>query len=872
METVWQDLRYGVRMLLKTPGFTVIAIVSLALGIGANTALFSVVDALLLKMLPVKEPERLVLFRSVGPRGFSPGGYNGSSTTDPETGGRMMTSFAYQSFQRMRERQEINGALSEIFAFGGIGLTASANGRAEGVTGQAVSGNYYTGLGVQPLLGRTITDEDDAQTASPVAVLSHRYWRQRFGDDRSVIGKQLNLNNVPFTIIGVTSPGFEGAMNVGSTQDVTIPIACEPRIYMNGQPSQLTQNGAGVWWLRVMGRLKPGSTAETGRAQLETVFQQSVLEHRAARQAQALTTGGNAIGDLDSKLYPKLYLDPGGQGEMGARRQYAPSLYMLLGVVVLVLLIACANTANLLLARAAGRATEIGVRLALGASRVRLARQLLTESLLLACLGGLAGMIFAFWLKESLLAVSDWGGRSLRTLEPQLDWRVLSFTMALSLLTGVVFGLAPAWRATKVDITPTLKDGGRGSSGASRSRLSRGLVILQVAMSFILLVGAGLFLRSLVNLQRVELGFNPRNLLLFGVNPGSIGYQGEKVAQLYQQFSKRLEAVPGVQKVTFSTNSLLSNGSTSRGVYLRDALTATPDAEGRIKSSGEGYVNHVRENFLETMEIPLLAGRALQRQDDASAPKVVVVNQAFANQYFPHENPIGKRFTFEIKRPDEIEIVGLVRDAKYESQRAEVHPTAYIPWRQDLRSIASATVGVRTMGDPTAITTAVRQAMRDVEVNLPLNNLRTQAEQAEQTLAMERLLAKLAGLFGVLAQILAAIGLFGVLSYAVEQRSREIGVRIALGADGSAVLRLIMGQGMTLAVSGVALGLLSSYGLTKYLESRINLSQMLFDVRLSDPLMYIGGATLLTLVALLACFIPARRATKVDPMVALRAD
>jgi predicted permease len=421
-----------------------------------------------------------------------------------------------------------------------------------------------------------------------------------------------------------------------------------------------------------------------------------------------------------------------------------------------------------------------------------------------------------------------------------------------------------------VDLTPTLKDSGRGSSAASRSRLGRGLVILQMALSLLLLVGAGLFLRTLVNLQRVEPGFNTRNLLLFGITPGLIGYKDEKLTQLYQQLAERLEAVPGVQNVTFSTNTLLSNGSSSRSVYLRSDLTATPDAEGRIKSSGTGYVNHVRENFLEAMGIPLLSGRSLQPQDDARSPKVVVVNQTFANQYFPNENPIGKRFTFDPRKPDEVEIVGLAKDAKYTRQRDEIPPTAYVPWRQELSWMIGVTVEVRTAGEPTTIVPAVRQAVREVEANLPLNNVRTQVEQADQTLAMERLLAKLVTLFGVLAQLLAAVGLFGVLAYAVSHRTREIGIRMALGADRRDVLAMILRQGMALALAGVLLGLAVAFGLTKYLENQMNLKSMLYGVSANDPLTYGVISILLSLVALVACFIPARRATRVDPMVALR--
>ncbi len=865
MQTFWQDLRYGVRMLLKQKGITIVAVLSLALGIGANTALFSVVDAMLLKMLPVKEPERLVLFRSVAPREFSVGSYSGNSNTDPVTRQRSMTSFPMQAFQRMRE---VESPLSDIFVFGDVGLNVSADGQSDVVSGQAVSGNYYAGLGVQAMLGRVLTNEDDSASASPAAVISYRYWQQRFSGNEAVIGKQVNLNNIGFTIVGVTPPGFDGAMQAGSTLDVTIPVSWEPQLYADRQRSNM--GGAGTWWLRMMGRLKPGATAEQARAQLESAFHQSVIEHRAARQAQAQATGGNAINDLDPKFYPRLFLDPGGQGEMNTRNRYAPSMYLLLGVVAIVLLIACANVANLLLSRAASRQKEIGVRLALGASRWRLIRQLLTESVLLSLLGGALGILFALWIKDGLLAVSDWGGRGMRGLEPQLDWRVMGFTLGLSLLTGIVFGLVPAMRATNVDLTPTLKDTGRGSSVATRSLLSRSLVVVQVALSLLLLVGAGLFVRTLLNLQSVEPGFNAKNLLIFGIQPGLIGYKDEKLTHLYEQATERLQAIPGVQAVTFSRMTLLAHGSSSRSVFLRDALNTPPDSEGRIKESGEGYIHQVRENFLETMQIPLLAGRNLTPQDNVNAPRVVVANQAFANKYFPNENPIGKRFTFDPKKPDEVEIIGLAKDAKYTRQRDDVPPTVYASWRQELRSMGNATIEVRTAGNPTDLTAAIRSVMQEVDANLPLVNIRTQIEQADATLMMERLFAKLLTLFGLLAQQLASIGLFGVMAYAVSQRTHEIGIRMALGAETGDVMKMILRQGMTLAILGIALGLIGAYVLTKYLESWVNLSQMLFGVKVTDPMTYGVIAAGLTVVALIACFIPAWRATKVDPMIALR--
>ncbi|HKU76396.1 MAG TPA: ABC transporter permease [Pyrinomonadaceae bacterium] len=864
MHTLLQDLRYGFRMMLKQKGVTAVALLSLALGIGANTALFSIVDAMLLKTLPVQEPERLVLFKFVSTEAFSVGSYSGSGITDPETKLRHRTSFPYVTYQRFREQP---GPMSDVFAFGSVGMNISVDGQPEVSRGQAVSGNYYAALGVQPAAGRLLTDDDDKAGAPPVAVLSHRYWTKRFGNDPSVVGKQININNITFTVVGVAARGFDGTMGVGTTQDVTIPVTMEPQLYVDKARSYM--NGPGVWWLRIMGRLKPGATAEQAQGQLENTFLQSVFEHRAARQAAVKASGGNAISELDPKQYPKLFADPGSQGEMYRRRSYAPAMYLLLGVVGLVLLIACANVANLLLSRAAGRQKEIGLRLALGASRGRLIRQLLTESVLLALLGGVLGILFAVWIKDGLIAVSLWGGRGMSSLDPRLDWRVLAFTVGLSLLTGVIFGFAPAWRTTRVDLTPSLKDSGRSSSAVHRSLLSRGLVVVQVALSLLLLVGAGLFVRTLLNLQRVDVGFNAQNLLLFEVEPALIGYKDEKLRQVYTDISERLENVAGVQAVTFSRDPLLSQSSSSSGVYLRAALSVPPDSEGRIRSSGEGYRHRVRENFLEAMGIPLLSGRTFGPQDTVKSPKVVVVNQAFANKFFPNENALGKRFTFDTTKPDEIEIIGISKDAKYTSQRDDIPPTVYGSYRQE-SPMSSAVFEVRTAGDPSAIVASVRGVVREIDPNLPVLNVKTQLEQADETLRMERLFAKLVTLFAVLAQQLAAIGLFGVLAYTVSQRTHEIGIRMALGASRASVLRMIVWQGMVLVILGVILGLVGAYVLTKYLESWISLSKMLFGVKVSDPLTYSVIAVLLTVVAFIACYIPARRATKVDPLVALR--
>jgi predicted permease len=852
MRSIFTDIRFGLRGLVNQPAFTVIAVLTLALGVGANTALFSVVDAMLLKKLPVKDPERLVLFKaSWNGQKFGPGSYDGSNMTDPATGLVAGTSFPLQTVTRLRQDQEV---LSDAFAFYPTELNFNAGGQAEVVTAQVVSGNYYTALGVPAMIGRTLTDADDNAAATPVVVLSHRFWASRFNGDPSAVGKQVNINNVAFTIVGVTPPGFSGTAQVGSSQDISVPLAWEPQI--NGKQSNL--EGAGIWWLRVMGRLKPGVTMEQAQASLAGPFQQSVLEQRALRK----TESGTALRTLDPKDLPKLGVESGSRGEMNQRRWFAPALRLLAGVVGVVLLIACANVANLLLVRSSSRRKEIAVRLAVGASRWRLVRQLLTESVLLAAIGGALGVLFAFWIKDGLLFVTEWGGREMTALSPRLDVRVLGFTLGLSFLTGIIFGILPALRATNVDLTPALKDTGRSSSGLSRSWLSKSLVVVQVSLSVLLLIGAGLLIRTLRNLHHVDMGFNANNLLLFKVDPSLLGYEGDKLADLYQRSFTRLEAVPGVQSVTFSRSPLLAQSSWTGSVYV----TGDIGPDGKLRDS-DTKMHSVRENFFNTMEIPLLTGRGLTEQDDARAPRVAVVNQAFVKAHFPNENPIGKRFGLDPTKPNDIEIVGVARDAKYTSQRDRIQPTIYQSWRQVLRRMTFATFEVRTAGDPAASIAGIRQAMREVDSNLPLSDVRTQVQQADDTLSMERMFAKLLTLFGLIAQQLSAIGLYGVMAYVVSQRTHEIGIRMALGADRRKVLMMVVRQGMVLTVIGIAIGLIAAYVLTKYLES---LTSMLFGVEPRDPWTFTAIGVLLAVVALVACLVPARRATKVDPLRALR--
>src|ERR1044071_1255318 len=707
MKSILTDIRFGFRGLLKNPGFTAVAVLTLALGVGANTALFSVVDAMLLKKLPVKDPDRLVLFKASWGQKFGVGSFDGSNMRDPATGLTVGTSFPMQTLTRLRQEQ---GVLSDVFAFYPTEVNFNAGGQAEVVTAQVVSGNYYTALGVPAMIGRTISDADDNAAATPVVVLSHRFWASRFNGDAAAVGKQVNINNVAFTIAGVTPPGFSGTAQVGTAQDVSFPIAWEPQI--NGEQSNF--EGAGVWWLRMMGRLKPGATMAQAEATLAVPFQQSVLEHRALRK----TDTGAALRTVDPADLAKLGVESGSQGEMNMRRWFAPALRLLAGVVGVVLLIACANGANLLLVRASSRRKEIAVRLAVGASRWRLVKQLLTESVLLAAVGGALGVLFAFWIKDGLMIVTEWGGREMSALNPRLDLRVLGFTLGLSLLTGIVFGILPALRATNVDLTPALKDTGSSSSGIGRSWLSKSLVVVQVSLSVLLLIGAGLLIRTLRNLQHVDMGFNANNVLLFKVDPSLLGYRDEKLANLYQRAFDRLEAVPGVQSVTFSRSPLLAQSSWTSSFYLPGETRQN----GQLREDNV-KVHSVRENFFSTMEIPLLLGRGLTEQDDARAPRVAVVNQAFAKAHFGNENPIGKRFGFDSAKANDIEIVGVARDAKYTSQRDEVQPTVYQPWRQVLKRMTFATFEVRTAGDPAASIAGIRQAMHEVDSNLPLSDV-----------------------------------------------------------------------------------------------------------------------------------------------------
>ena len=865
VETFFRDLRYGLRMLRRSPGMTAVAVLSLGVGIGANTALFSVVDAVLLKTLPVESPDRLVLFEWEAGRLYRLSGMSGTSNVDVAKGRRGLSLFRYDVFEQMQVSQAsaTEGPLSDLFAFGPISeMTAKVGHEPEIISGQAVSGNYYTGLRVRPSLGRAITVEDDRQGATPVVVLSYQFWEERFGANPIVIGQQLKLNQQFFTIIGVTPRSFNSTLQVGYSPVVTIPLAMEP--LLRGDQSNLgTPTEPGVWWLNVMGRLKSSATQEQARESLNAVFQNVALA------AMPPPRRNDQPAQLDPKDYPRLIVEPGSRGMLDVRKTYAPTIYGLFIVVALVLLIACANLASLLLARATLRGPEISVRLAVGAGRWRLVRQLLTESLLLATLGGIVGVLFAFWGRSALLSLADQDQGLLPSgVELTLNWRVLMFTLAVALLTGILFGLAPALRATSLDLSTTLKQSGRTTGRVSR--LSKGLLVVQVAVSALLVAGAGLFIRSLHNLQRVELGFNAEKLLVFRLQPEQAGYKDERLLRLYQQLFDRLDHLPDVQAATFAKVELIADDNWYHGIMLPGETTATAPPHEAMRQA-------VRENYFATMEIPFLRGREFTTQDGQSAPTVAIVNQAFQRKFFPGEEILGKRVTIKFNKR-EVEIVGVVADAKYRSQREELQPLLYTPWQQEVPSIGEMHFALRTTSEPTSLVSQVHEIVRNLDDNLPVTQINTQSARAETTLGQERLYTRLFSFFGVLALALAAIGLFGVLAYSVSQRRKEIGIRMAFGAQVTNVILLVVWQGMKLVLLGLAVGAGIGYALmrpavSQYLGSgewQESITKQLYGVTITDPLTLIVMGSLLTLVALIACWLPARRAAKVDPLVALR--
>jgi len=843
MQTLWQDVKYGLRMLGKKPGFTAIAVLTLALGIGANTAIFSLIDAVMLKNLPVKRPQDLVLFKwdtHHWPPHFS------------QTGGDSRLSFSYPAFKQFGTHNE---ALASVFAFVPLGfneqnVTVTLHGEPTLAYGEMVTGDYFSGLGVTPVLGRTITEEDEQPGAPRVAVISYAYWSGRFGRDPSILGRAITLNGTSATIVGVTPPSFYG-VHPGGEPDLWVAFADLPNLRPWGSKPEHTDS---VFtdrdWisLNIMGRLKPGVSLEQAQSVLDIAFHQFVTADWTPDKSEQV---------------PHLRLALASQGVNNLRQAYAQPLKILMGAVGLVLLIACANLATLLLARASGRQKEISVRLAMGAPRTRLIRQLLTESVLLSTIGGVLGMLLAIWGTQALLVLmsSGPGGEHAMVLDVKPDANVLLFTLGASVLTGVLFGIAPAFRAARLDLTSAMKENAGNISEDHKGHvLGKSLVIAQVAVSLVLMIGAGLFVRTLENLERKDLGFDEKNLLNFGVDASRAGYKGDRLVNFYQRLLRRVQALPGVVSATQSSVIPLSNWSSNNAITVEGSKQDVPNNHLRSIAVGP--------DFFLTMGIPLIAGRAIEESDTVNASHVAVVDETFVQTYLKDTYPIGQRFYFhtgaKIDPQYEFEIVGVVKKAELTDIHAEPIPKAYLAYAQFPEEIGVMYFQVRTAGSPSAIIPEVRDAVHQRDASLPLMDVNTQTQLIGDALTQERIFARLSSFFGLLALLLASIGLYGTMAYAVTRKTHEIGIRLALGAAPLNVLRMVIGQGLRLTFAGVVIGILAAPVAMRVIAT------MMYGVKATDPVTFVVVAVFLVLVAFLACYIPARRATRVDPLVALR--
>jgi predicted permease len=827
-----QDVRYGVRMLLKHPGFTFVAVLTLALGIGANTAIFSLLDAVLLKSLPVAEPDKLVLF-----------GHGRDTSLNTGFPNRSWDLFSYPFYQEVRQRQEVfaevAALLNESWSVYGRVNTNESSGEMERMDVQLVSGTYFSVLGVNASLGRTFTEADDQTPGGhPIAVVSHAWWQRRLGSDPAAVGKTITIDQTAYTIIGVAPKEFFGT-TVGQAPDLWVPLAMEapmPPMRRNSRHNKEHQS------LYLIGRLKNGVPPEQASAAVNLLFKQA-LQERAGAQASPER--------LQAIERASIELTPAGQGLSALRREFSLSLRILMAVVGLVLLIACANVANLLLARAATRQKELAVRLAVGAARLRLIRQLLTESVLLASLGALAGIVLAWWGSRLLILIASTGAEPL-PLDVAPNARILGFTLLVSLLSAVIFGTAPALRAARIDLNSALKGGKGAAQAASQSLLGGMLVVAQVALSLVLLIGAGLFARTLVNLQNVPTGFNEQNVLLFRLDTAATGSRGAQLRQLLREVEEQVKRVPGVEAASFS--SFVFN----QGQWTSRVFTGGPEQPEGQRSVRQ---NLVGPDYFTTMGIPLLLGRSFGPQDTDQSQRVAVISETMAERFFPDGSPLGRRFS-TFGSTEQIEVIGVVKDARYVSLTEEWRPMAYYTHIQGGTTLSNFVV--RFSSRPGSIALQVREAIKQVNRNLPVNEVVSLSEHIGRSLTRQRLMARLASCFGLLALLLAGVGLYGVLSYAVARCTHEIGIRMALGAQSWDVLWLVLREALKLVLIGGVIGLLAALYATQLTE------RLLFGLEPNDPLTLAAAALLLLLVAALASYLPARRATRVDPMVALR--
>ena len=810
METLLQDLRFGLRMLMKKPGFTLVAVLTLGLGIGANTAIFSLVNTILLRPLPIAQPEQVVTLNN---------GWPGRG------------SFPLMGYAEYKDYRDRNQSMAGLAAFSGAPVSLSSNGINERVSSYHVTGNYFSLLGVGAALGRVITPEDDLNPgAHPVVMLSYPCWQQRFVADPQIVGRSVLIGGRNYTVIGVTPPEFRGTELTGNPE-IWFPMMMRPGI--EGVSGSLNRRFPPV---STLGRLKEGMSWAQAESDLNLIAAQLGREYPKANEGLII---------LLSK--PGLF----GNAMRGTVLSFTA---VAMGVVVLVLLLACTNLANMLMARASERHREIAIRLAIGAGRARVLRQLLTESVLLALLGSALGLALAYGAVELArfklpVIFGFW------PIELQLDWRVLVFTLALSFLTGVLLGLLPGLQATRPDLIPALKNEST-LGGYRRSRLRNLLVVAQMSLSLVLLLCAGLVLRGLQRAQQIDPGFNPRNAVEVSFDLGLQQYDRERGREFQRQVLERARSLPGIQVAALTARAPLTDNQLGKGVFIQGDAPKTANQAPIVLTTS------ISLDYFRTMETRLLQGRDFTAQDDAQSPPVAIVNAAFARRFWPGENPLGKRFNFTTG--NWIEIVGVAQDGKYSSVGENPELFVYLPLAQNYES--KATLIARGAGDPHLLTATLRKEIHGLDENLPLYDARTMLEHMILPLAPARAAATVLGGFGALALLLAAVGVFGVMSHAVTQRTREIGVRIALGADAKEIVKLIVGQGALLVVIGVVIGL----GVAG-LGTRL-LANLLFGVSALDPWTFFGVTALLTATAVLACYLPARRATKVDPMVVLRQE
>jgi predicted permease len=832
LDGLTQDLRYAFRILRKSPGFTAVAVLTLALGIGANTAIFSLLNAILLRELPVKNPSQLVLL--------------GTGRGSGETGGIDTVLYSYRFFEEFERRNQVFSEASAMLSvlFGGMHGRVDRSASLEPINVQLVSGTYFSMLGVQPVLGQAFTRADDEPLGGhAVAMISHSWWARRLGSNPAVLGKTIAIGPTAYTIIGVTPQGFFGT-TVGQSADVWIPLSMEKQVSpgWNGLEDK--------WWdsLYILGRLKRGVSAAQAQAGV------NVLAKAIWSDFAGPGISPDRKQDLDRAW---IDLTAAARGRSPLRFQYSLPLQVLMIVVGLLLLIACANIANLLLARSANREREMTLRVAVGASPARLFRQLLTESVLLACFGGALGILFASWASQALLAWVSAASEPL-PLDVAPDARVLAFTFFVSLATALFFGTLPALRAARVELIGALKAGRGGASLGARSRLTRVLVVSQIALSFVLLIGAGLFLRTLVNLTRVNTGFKEKNVLLFGIDPPDVGYKVDsRLDNLYQQIEQKVAAQPGVRAASVSLSTF------NQGEW-RTAISV-PGAEPETEDNPHVLHNAVGKGYFATMGIPLLVGRTFGSQDTAISPKVAVINETMARLYFPGGSPIGHHFRVDDDLPQgaDFEVIGVVKDAKYISLDETPQPAAYYLYSQVLRQFYY-DFEVRYSGDSRAIMAEVRSAVASVDPSLPLVYQSTLAENVDRSVSSQSLVARLSAFFGLVAVFLASIGIYGLMSFGVARRTNEIGIRMALGAPRASVFRMVLCEGLLLAGMGLVLGAALSLAAGRLV------SDMLFGLAPADPMTMVVVAALLLSLAVLAGCLPARRAMRVDPMVALR--